>query len=116
VPLEDYSAQLDTLLAALSTQTTAHVLVANVPNLMAVPLYDQVPRDLLRNELTRWNAVIAAAAQRHGATLVDLYELGPELARRPDLVGADGFHPSTEGHRRLAEVMWSTITANRLLP
>jgi lysophospholipase L1-like esterase len=116
VPLDEYSAQLDTLLDALATQTTAHVLVANVPNLMAVPLYDQVPRDLLRAELARWNAAIASTAERHGATLVDLYELGPELARRPDLVGADGFHPSTEGHRRLAEIMWATITAHRLLP
>jgi acyl-CoA thioesterase I len=116
VPLDQYSAQLDTLLDALSTQTTAHVVVANVPNLMAVPLYDQVPRDLLRAELTRWNAAIAASAARHGATLVDLYGLGPELAHRPDLVGADGFHPSTEGHRRLAEVMWTAIAANNLLP
>jgi acyl-CoA thioesterase-1 len=116
VPLDQYTAQLDTLLGTLATRTTAHVLVANVPNLMAVPLYDQIPRDLLRAELARWNAAIAASAERHGVTLVDLYELGPELARRPDLVGADGFHPSTEGHRRLAEVMWATITANRLLP
>ncbi|HLH21704.1 MAG TPA: SGNH/GDSL hydrolase family protein [Chloroflexota bacterium] len=116
VPLDQYTAQLDTLLDALTTQTTAHVLVANLPNLMAVPLYDQIPRDLLSAELTRWNAAIAGSVERHGATLVDLYELGPELARRPDLVGADGFHPSTEGHRRLAEVMWATIQANRLLP
>jgi acyl-CoA thioesterase I len=116
VPLDQYATQLDNLLDALATRTTAHVLVANVPNLMAVPLYDQIPRDLLRDELTRWNAAIAASAERHGATLVDLYELGPELARRPDLVGADGFHPSTEGHRRLAEVMWATIAAHRLLP
>ncbi|HZR98979.1 MAG TPA: SGNH/GDSL hydrolase family protein [Chloroflexota bacterium] len=116
VPLDEYSAQLDTLLDALTTRTTAHVLVANIPNLMAVPLYNQVPRDLLRAELARWNAVIADGAERHGATLIDLYGLGPELARRPDLVGADGFHPSTEGHRRLADVMWATIVANRLLP
>jgi lysophospholipase L1-like esterase len=116
VPLDQYSAQLDTLLDALTMQTTAHVLVANIPNLTAVPLYDQVPRDLLRVELARWNAAIAASAERHGATLVDLYELGPELARRPDLVGADGFHPSSEGHRRLADVMWATIAANGLLP
>ena len=116
VPLDQYAAQLDTLLDALTTRTTGHVLVANVPNLMAVPLYDQIPRNLLRAELARWNVAIAASAERHGATIVDLYELGPELARRPDLVGVDGFHPSTEGHRRLADVMWAAITANRLLP
>ena len=116
VPLEEYRAGLDEMLGALTSQTSARVLVANVPNLVAVPLYDSVPRDVLRAEVARWNAAIAAAAERHGATLVDLYELGPELARRPELVGSDGFHPSTEGHRRLAEVMWVAIEANGVLP
>lgn len=116
VPLDQYSAQLDTLLDALATWTTAHVLVANVPNLTAVPVYDAIPRDMLKAEVARWNAAIAASVERHEATLVDLYELGPELARRPDLVGADGFHPSTEGHHRLADVMWATIQSHQLLP
>ena len=116
VPLEEYQECLNALLGSLATKTSARVLVANVPNLVAVPLYDAVPRDVLRAEVARWNATIAAAAERHGATLVDLYELGPELARRPELVGSDGFHPSTEGHRRLAEVMWAAIETHRVLP
>jgi lysophospholipase L1-like esterase len=116
VPLEQYRAQLDELLDQLVSRTQARVLVANIPNLMAVPIYDAVPRDVLRAEVARWNAAIAASADQHGATLVDLYELGPELARRPELVGADGFHPSNEGHRRLAEVMWAAIETNHLLP
>jgi len=116
VPLEEYSASLDTLLDRLATETHARVLVANVPDLTLVPVYDAVPRDLLRSEVTRWNAAIASSVARHQAILVDLHPLTTELLDRPTLVGLDGFHPSAEGHRRLAEVMWDAIQANQVLP
>ena len=116
VPLQEYSASLDELLGQLATRTQARILVANIPDLTLVPIYGVVGRDILQAEIARWNAAIAAAAERHGAILVDLYPLGPELAGRPEFVGLDGFHPSAEGYRRLAEVMWQAIEANRLLP
>ena len=116
VPLEEYGAGLDQLLDAITTQTHARVLVANVPDLTRVPAFGAVPHDLLEGEILRWNAAIADVVERHGAVLVDLYPFGAELAGRPDLVGGDGFHPSTRGYRRLAEVMWTAIEAHHLLP
>jgi len=116
VPLEEYSAGLDQLLDAITTQTHARVLVANVPDLTKVPAFGGVPRDLLEAEILRWNAAIADVVCRHGAVLVDLYPFGAELAGRPELVGGDGFHPSTRGYRRLAEEMWASIEAHQLLP
>ncbi len=116
VPLDDYAGSLDELLGTLAAQTLAHVLVANVPHLADVPLYAFVPRRQLDAEIGRWNAAIAEGAARHNAVLVDLHELGPEVAQRPELIAADGFHPSTAGHRRLAEVMWSAMRANGVRP
>jgi acyl-CoA thioesterase-1 len=116
VPLEEYCAGLDQLLDAITTQTHARVLVANVPDLTQVPVFGAVPRDLLEAEILRWNAAIADVVDRHGAVLVDLYPFGAELAGRPELVGGDGFHPSTRGYRRLAEVMWAAVEAHQLLP
>ncbi|HLI26057.1 MAG TPA: SGNH/GDSL hydrolase family protein [Chloroflexota bacterium] len=116
VPLEEYSAQLDQLLGRLRGETSAQVVIANLPDLSRVPVYAAVPPELLRAEIGRWNAAIERAARRHGAVLVDLYPLGPELASQPEYVGLDGFHPSAAGYRRLAEVMWAAITANHLLP
>ena len=116
VPLEEYSAQLDQLLGRLQAETAARVVIANLPDLSRVPVYAAVPRELLRAEIARWNTAIADAAGRHGAILVDLYPLGPELASQPEYVGLDGFHPSAAGYRRLAEAMWAAITANHLVP
>jgi lysophospholipase L1-like esterase len=41
---------------------------------------------------------------------VDLYSASrQEVPRRPELIGADGYHPSDEGYARWAELMWAAI-------
>ena len=116
VPLEEYTVSLDQLVGTLTTQTHARVVMANIPDLAQVPAFGVVPPDVITAEILRWNAAIARVADEHGAVLVDLYPFGAELAGRPELVGIDGFHPSSQGYRRLAEVMWEAIEAHNLLP
>jgi lysophospholipase L1-like esterase len=109
--LESYGADLDSLLGTLSRQTRASVLVANVPNLVLVPKYRGVDAQLFDAEVGRWNGVIASAALRHNAQLVDLYAHWAELARRPDYISADGFHPSSAGYVRVAELFYAASQA-----
>lgn len=116
VPLEQYSADLDHLLARLHAETNARIVVANIPDLERVPVYQAIPRALLQAEIARWNATIGEVAARHGAVVVDLFPHGPELTGHPELVGLDGFHPSAAGYRRLAEVVWATLTTHQLVP
>jgi len=103
VPLEQYAADLDTLLSQLES-THAQVLVGNVPDLAALAAYRGVDPAPLRAEVDRWNAVIADTTARHGDTLVDLYSHWQEVAQHPEFLSADGFHPSSEGYQALAEV------------
>jgi lysophospholipase L1-like esterase len=103
VPLDRYTADLDTLLRQLST-TRALVLVGNVPDLGRLAAYRGVDAAPLSAEVDRWNAAIAAVVARHGATLVDLYATWREVTEHPEYVSADGFHPSADGYQRLAEV------------
>ena len=58
----------------------------------------------VRYEVQRWNAAIGQVAHKHGATIVDLYAGWSELAQHPEYVSSDGFHPSTAGYARLAEL------------
>jgi lysophospholipase L1-like esterase len=110
VPLEQYATDLDALLGQLET-TRARVLVGNVPDIGRLAAYQGIDASLLSAEVDRWNAVIAATAARHHATLVDLYALWPELADHPEYISADGFHPSADGYRRLAEVFGDVLSA-----
>jgi acyl-CoA thioesterase I len=107
VPLEAYAADLDALLSTLRAQTRARILVGNIPDLALVAMYADVDPALLRAEVDRWNQAIAAVAARNGATLVDLYANWRELADHPEYISGDGFHPSAEGHARLAELFYA---------
>lgn len=114
VDLAAYERDLDTLLGTLSTAGVRRILVGNVPDLALVPAYAStgIPRDTLAAEVDRWNAAIARQADRHGAVLVDLYAQWTELADHPEYVSADGFHPSAEGYRRLADLFYAALVAS----
>ena len=109
VPLERYSAELDTLLGTLRRESRATILVGNVPDVARVPVYQHLDPELVRAEVGRWNDAIARVVERHGAVLVDLHERWRELADHQENVGRDGFHPSTEGHRRVADVFLGVV-------
>ena len=118
VPVRRYERQLTRLVRALRQGGRAEVLVGNVPDLWRLPAYRaclpaargrpvdgvtcRLPVVPARSQVTAtvaaFNAAIARVVRSQGARLVD-------LAREDDLAGltaADGFHPSTEGHREIA--------------
>jgi acyl-CoA thioesterase I len=118
VPVPRYERQLARLVRALRQGGRAKVLVGNVPDLWRLPAYRAclpssggrpvdgvtcrlpvVPtRSQVKATVAAFNAAIARVVRSQGARLVD-------LAREDDLAGltaADGFHPSTEGHREIA--------------
>jgi lysophospholipase L1-like esterase len=112
VPLERYAADLDTVLGELRSKTSAVVLVGNVPDLSALPAAGRF--DLA--EIDRWNAAIDEIVRQHAATLVDLHATWREVAEHPEYISSDGFHPSTTGYRRLADVFYSSAVQALSLP
>jgi lysophospholipase L1-like esterase len=108
VPLEHYTAELDTLLTQLDS-AHARVLVGNVPDLGRLAAYRGIDPAPLEAEVDRWNQAIAETTARHGATLVDLYAHWQEVAEHPEYLSADGFHPSSEGYQALAEVFGEAL-------
>ncbi len=110
VSLRLYERDLNLLLMELES-TGATVLVGNMPDLTSLPLSDAVlqaygapSRVALHAEIARWNASIARIASRHGAIIVDLHAGWRELRTHPEYLSGDGFHPSSQGYARLAQV------------
>jgi acyl-CoA thioesterase I len=112
VPLERYAADLEALLGELRAKTDARVLVGNIPDLGALP---SAGRFDLR-DVDRWNAAIDEVAHRHGATVVDLKTTWREVREHPEYISSDGFHPSTSGYQRLADVFYATAAPALGLP
>jgi lysophospholipase L1-like esterase len=120
VPVRVYERRLDRLLHALRRDGRTDVLVGNVPDLWRLPAYRAclpgersdrsdrsdiacvlpfVPSEVeVRAVAARFNQAIRRVVRREGARLVDLS--GVPFGGR--LTSADGFHPSTAGHRRIA--------------
>lgn len=121
VPPGTYEAQLRQLVAALRRGGATKVLVANTPPLERLPAYLAcrrqgprppcraalvVPPEVVRAVVAAYNAAIERVVSSEGAVLVDLHresQAREAEGRWAQLISSDGFHPSTEGHRQVAE-------------
>lgn len=109
VSLSDFSAALNRVLDQVSHVPDATLVVLNIPDLRSIPAFAGSDPAELDATVRQWNAAIAEAAARHGALLIDLYRRAPELASNPQYVSSDGFHPSSLGYRRIAELVLEAL-------
>lgn len=113
VEVGEYQATLTTILRRLRSGGAA-VFVGNVPDLTLVPLYKAIPKPLISRRIDQYNEAIDAAADETGAFVVDLFDPSQELAKNGDsFIAEDGFHPSEEGYRLLADTFWKEIKKRR---
>lgn len=113
VPLATFATQLDQLLTALRPNTGQQrtIAVLNLPDLRTLPAFARVGGNDLDTRVRDWNATIAATVARHAdyAVMVDLYAGWEELGTHPEYISADGFHPSSTGYRRIADLTLATL-------
>ncbi len=130
VPVAAYERQLGQLVHALRRGGATLVLVANTPAFDLLPVYQSCraagaansecppPRDGLNSPsqlddvVAAYNHAIERVARREGAVVVDLHGAGLaalEAGTAASFVGADGFHPSTAGHRALAAAFTAAL-------
>ena len=124
VPVAQYERDLSRLVQALRRDGAADVLVATTPPLVELPVVKAClpggsgcrlptalpPADVITGRVAEYNAAIARVAQAEGAVVVDLaVPAGGTLGG--SLVAADGFHPSTEGHLRVAAAFAERLAA-----
>ena len=124
VPVADYERDLATLVRALRRDGATEVLVATTPPIADLPVVRaclpggsgcRLPGGLpsvevVTDAVAAYDAAIRRVAGTEGAVVVDL---GAAAGGRIDasLVARDGFHPSTEGHRRVAAAFADVLRA-----
>lgn len=108
-----YRDSLAAIVDGLVADTDAKVFVGNVPDVRGVPAYRDVDKAALAQAITGYNAVIASVVAEHPgrAFVVDLYTGSAPLVSTIT-VSADGFHPSDEGYRLIAERFADVMRAN----
>lgn len=106
--LTTFEIVLGKILARFSA-TTTHIVVVNVPDLRFLPAFAAVDPVELDAVVREWNAAIGRLAIAHRAVVVDLYSSSFELGAHPEYVSQDGFHPSSAGYRRIADLAIAVI-------
>lgn len=114
VALNDYQRDLAKALGILTRETEATIFLLNVPDLsLLLPLSaDSTQRQLVQGGARQWNEGIASTAAKFGdrVKIIDIFPISSEVIDRPDLLSSDGFHPSTKGYQRLAELVWDAMS------
>jgi acyl-CoA thioesterase I len=111
VPVETYAENLEAILGRLARETDAVIVVNLLPDLAVTPRFrNRGNAPLLGRLSAEFNEVVASTAKRHGVLVVDLYGASRrEVPGHPELLAADGYHPSDLGYARWAELMWDAV-------
>jgi lysophospholipase L1-like esterase len=107
-----FEAALETILSQLRRSTSAHIVIANIPDVTQLPVVvaaglREAELQQLRLLVSAYNGVIMRQAMKYGAYLVDL--AATDVMSNPAYISADGFHPSTAGHAAIAALFLAVI-------
>lgn len=107
-----YREALDRLVGPLIRGTEARIFIGNVPDLRAVPVYRTADQAALLALVTAYNRSIADVAATHPGRVivVDLFDGSADLISSAT-VAPDGFHPSDDGYRLIAERFLAALRA-----
>lgn len=108
-----YRDALGAIVDALVAGTEAKIFVGNVPDVRGVPAYKDADKTALGAQITAYNDAIASIVARHPGRvfLVDLFTGSAQLVSTIT-VSADGFHPSDDGYKLIADRFAAAMRAN----
>ena len=112
VSYDSYMQDLNSMLQQLHTETSARIVMANLPDLTLLPFFNRdspQQKHNMQTAIQRWNTHIAVLAQQYDVVLVDLTTHNSQLTAHPEYVSGDGFHPSPAGYTQLANFFWDAI-------
>jgi acyl-CoA thioesterase I len=105
-----YRDALGAIVDGLVARTDAKIFVGNVPDVRGVPAYKDVDKNALLQQITAYNDVIAQITKSAPGRvfLVDLFTGSAALVSTITVSG-DGFHPSDDGYKLIADRFAATM-------
>ena len=99
-----YKDALAAIVDGLVARTDAKIFVGNVPDVRGVPAYKDVDKNALLAQITAYNDIITQITKSVPGRvyLVDLFTGSAALVSTITVSG-DGFHPSDEGYKLIAD-------------
>jgi acyl-CoA thioesterase I len=115
VPVGTFEMNLK-LIANQLEASGAEIVVSTLVDLTQAPIaglvetFLRIPKALFSRRVHELNERLNALARRTRFTVVDMFSFSArELASHPEYFCEDGFHPSSVGYDRWAELMWPAV-------
>jgi len=108
----EYRAQFDFLLKKaieFAGQDATRVIVLSIPDWGVTPFASGRDRGQIAKEIDAFNSVNREISQRAGAHYVDVTPISREAIADPELIAADGLHPSGKMYAMWAEKTLPTV-------
>lgn len=107
---ERFARNYEEIIKRLKEETSARVVVTNIPDISYAPVVPEYARDDTRRRVQAFNEKIEAIARQYELLVVDAYsETQAIIPTHPEFFSEDGFHPSDAGYEYWAETMWPTV-------
>jgi lysophospholipase L1-like esterase len=111
VKAEEFARNYRGIITRLKTQTTARIVLMNIPDLSLAPAVPAYMRGEARRHITIFNQHIAETAVDEGLPLVDLFASSESFASHAEFFSGDGIHPSDAGYEAWAELLLPHVNA-----
>jgi len=110
---QPYERDIETILRTVTDRTRAVVVVNLIPDMTVTPRFKGRDNEAaVGQKVLRLNHALIRYANAYGVEAVDLYEASRrEVPGHPELLSADGYHPSDYGYARWAALMWRGVEA-----
>ena len=107
---EQFARNFGEIISRLRAQTSAPVVVSNLPDVSHAPAVPAFLREEALRRVRLFNERIAEAAALHRLFLADSFETSAAvIPSHPEFFSPDGFHPSDEGYEFWAFEMWPVV-------
>lgn len=111
--LSDFEADLD-LLTDMAIKhagdEAGRVILLSIPDWGMTPFAEGAPRSTVASEIDAFNEVIRQQASKDGTHFVDVTEISRRGLAEPDLVAADGLHPSGKMYGEWVDLMLPVVS------
>jgi acyl-CoA thioesterase-1 len=108
--LERFARNYEEIIKRLKTETSARIVVTNIPDISFAPVVPGYARDETRRRVQSFNEKIESVAKQYELLVVDTYSETHEMVpTHPEFFSEDGFHPSDVGYEYWAKTMWPLV-------
>jgi acyl-CoA thioesterase-1 len=107
---EAFARNYEEIIKRLKEETSATLVVTNIPDISFAPVVPLYARDETRRRVQLFNEKVHAIAERYKLMVVDIYtETHNVIPAHPEFFSEDGFHPSDTGYEYWAKMMWPVV-------